>query len=103
MFSPETGEVLAAFDCGQYDFEVTGAVIGEVAPVNAFAKEAKFIFRQKAIGIQEFESFEEGPNQHLTVYLCNSCAKPRSEAEVAVGADEELEITAKAENLELKA
>ena len=102
-FSPETGEYLAAFECGPYDFQVTGSVIGEVTPVNRFGKEAVFSFRQKAIGIQEWESFEEGPSQRLTVYLCTECANPKTEAEIGTYADEELEIKAKTEELQLKA
>ena len=101
-FSPESGEYLAAFACGPYDFSVTGSVIGEVRPVNTFSKEAVFVFRQKAIGIQEWEQFEEGPDQHLSVDLCESCADPKTEGIVSA-ADEELEIKAKTEELELKA
>jgi len=101
-FSPESGELLAAFECGQYDFQVTGSVIGEVSPVNRFSKEAVFSFRQKAVGIQEWEQFEEGPVQDLTVFLCADCANPRTEAP-EIPADEELEIKAKTEELELKA
>ena len=100
-FTPETGPFLASFSCGPYEFDVEGAVIGEVSPVNKFSKEAVFTFRQKAIGVQEWESFEEGPEQTLQVYLCQSCENPLTEQEIS--GDEELEIKAKTEDLELKA
>ena len=100
-FSPESGEYLAVFECGPYDFSVTGSVIGEVTPVNKFTKAAVFAFRQKAIGVQEWEQFEEGPSQQLTVWACQLCADPKTEG-FGTPADEELEITAKTEELELK-
>jgi len=100
-FSAESGEVLAAFDCGADDFAVTGSVIGEVTPINKFSKEAVFAFRQKAVGVQEWESFEGGLNQHLTAHLCEDCENPLVNRGTA--ASEELEIKAKTEELELRA
>ena len=102
-FSPESGEVLAAFVCGPFVFEVTGASIAEVTPVNKFGKEAVFSFRQKRIGVQEWQSFEGGPEQALRVWACEDCSKPHGESGTYFNADEQLEITAKTENLELKA
>jgi len=99
-FSPESGEYLAEFVCGPFDFAVSGSVIGEVSPLNKFTKEATFSFRQKAIGVQEWESFEGGINQHLTVHVCEGCEKHGPEG---ISADEELVIKAKTEELELKA
>jgi len=104
-FSPATGEFLATWSCGEYDFSVTGSVIGEVSPVNKFSKEAVFSFRQKAIGVQEWGNFEEGgevigEEHRLKVHTCENCEN------LYLGpypADEELEIKAKTEELELKA
>jgi len=102
-FSPESGEVLAAFVCGPIVFEVTGASIAEVTPVNKFGKEAVFSFRQKRIGVQEWQSFEGGPEQALRVWVCEDCSKPHGESGAYFDADEQLEIKAKTEDLELKA
>ncbi|HUA10396.1 MAG TPA: hypothetical protein VMA83_00145 [Solirubrobacteraceae bacterium] len=101
-FSPESGEFLATFTCGPFDFAVTGVAIGEISPVNKFSKEAVFTFRQRAVGVQEWENFEEGPNQHLEVHECENCANPKTEG-LGVRGDEEVEIKAKGEELELKA
>lgn len=102
VFSPEVGEILAAFDCGQWDFSVTGATIAEVTPVNKFGKEAVFSFRQKALGEQEWQYFEEGPKETLSVHVCDDCADPTTEG-TGITSDEELIIKAKIEALELKA
>ena len=102
VFSPETGEALAEFACGSTDFAVTGSVIGEITPVNKFSKEAIFSFRQKAIGVQEWETFEGGEIHELEVHLCPNCIDPATES-LGIAGDEELEIKAKIEELNLKA
>lgn len=99
----ESGPYLAVFKCQNEYFWVTGAVIGEVSPVNKFTKEATFTFKQAGIGKQEWTKFEGGPTEVLEVTLCSGgCANPSTEG-IHASAAEETVATNKGEELELKA
>ena len=102
--SAETGEVLAEFTCGESEgFAATGSVIAQVAPVNKFTKEATFVFKQKGIGVQEWESFEGGLTDTLTTHICQTKGcNPITEGFTAASA-EEATFTNKGEELEVKA
>ncbi len=101
--SAEAGEVLASFTCPPTEFAVTGSVIGEVTPVNKFAKEATFVFGNGGIGIQKWKHFEEGPEDILETHLCEGCGNPLGPQQTEAKSLEETKATNKGEELELKA
>ncbi len=103
--TPESGEVLATFSCGPDNFAVTGAVIGQVTPVNHFTKEATFTFKQTSkVGVQEWPKFEEGPVQGLLTWLCEGAGcQPLLSGGTGLPSSEETLVVNKGEELELKA
>jgi len=106
---PESGEVLGKFACKEEDLAASGSVIGEVSPVNTFTKKATFAFKQKAIGVQQWEKFEEGVKDTLLAGLCEECSNPLEpgSGQVQARASEETtvvgELTTAGEELEVKA
>jgi hypothetical protein len=117
--SAETGGILASFQCShevskrEQEFEVEGSVISEVTPspkgvypVNKFGTEVGFTFKQKAIGVQEWEYFEGSPTQHrLITGICTACRAEGTTPlkEVQAESSEEAVFVNKGEELELKA
>lgn len=93
--SPETGVKLAQFSCvnsdaaqGQDAIAVTGSVIGEVSPPNAFTNTATFTFKQGSVGRNEWAKFQEWPETEtdlLTAHVClfnderTNCTEPITE------------------------
>ena len=102
--SPESGTELATFLCGPDSFAVTGSVIGEISPVNHFAKEATFTFKQSSeIGGQVWKHFEGGPEDTLKTFLCEETGCNPLEHGTGAKSAEETTVVNKGEELELKA
>ena len=103
--SPESGEALATFECGEDRFAVIGSVIGEISPANQFTKEATFTFKQTAeVGVQQWTKFEEGPEDILRTHLCAEAGcNPLEQAGPGGKSAEETVVVNKGEELELKA
>lgn len=100
----ESGEILATVHCANDTFAVTGSVIGEVEPANKFTKEATFIFKQKAIGVQEWSRLEGGPEDVLVPHVCEfEGCNPFGERSFTTQSSEETTVVNKGEELMLKA
>ncbi len=84
-------------ECGDLNVRVKGSVIGEIGPVNTFSKTATFTYEQSA-GKQKWEKFETGPKDTLITEECKGCVGGGEDASA-----EETLVTAKGEELELKA
>jgi hypothetical protein len=100
---PETGLYFAEFECGSGEeglhVRVTGSVIGTIAPINKFSKEATFSFKETN-GKQHPEEFEGGVKDTLISELCKGegCTPSGNNP-----SGEETIVTNKGEELELKA
>jgi hypothetical protein len=103
----ETGEVMAAFKCPSlgwvWEDEWAGSIIGEVTPVNRFTKEVTWTFKQKRVGVQEWEHLEGSPTDILLWGYCGQCAPRRPLEEVTSNGAIETTIVTKGEDLMLKA
>jgi hypothetical protein len=102
--SAESGEVLMIAHMGALTFAVTGAVIGEIEPVNTFTKDDTLTFKQSSkLGVQEWAHFEGGPEDTLLAHVCETeGCNPFKEGFTAEMAWETT-ITDKGEELMLKA
>jgi hypothetical protein len=63
------GGAFAEFTCGANTVQIAGGVIGQVSAVNAKATTTMTLGFEASGSTQRFESFEEGPNSHLTAEI----------------------------------
>jgi len=106
LITPESGTLLAKWACKEEDLAASGGVIGEISsPINAFTKEAVFLFKQKRIGVNAWQKFEEQPEVQLLAGLCEECSEPMEPKSggVQAPASQEIESVNKGEELMLKA
>jgi hypothetical protein len=95
VLSPETGTVLAEFNCEGLEIETTGSVIGEQkGDINVFSKTSENVFTVNGEGFQSVKSFEGGSNHELLSKINGSGPFPSGQQATAVNKGEELEIKA---------
>jgi hypothetical protein len=92
--SPESGTVLAEFNCEGLEIVTTGSVIGTIAPVNVFTKSEENVFAINGEGLQSIKKFEGGSNQELLSKINGSGPFPSGQQAEALNKGEELEIKA---------
>jgi hypothetical protein len=98
----ESGESLATLHCGTDNIAVTGAIIGEVSPVNELTKNLTVTFAQSGLGVQKWKKFEGGPEKTLVTHVCVSCSDPLKEGSTIESAME-MTLINKGEEVMLKA
>jgi hypothetical protein len=95
LLKPETGTVLAAFNCEGLEIETTGSVIGEQkGDINVFSKKSENVFTINGEGFQSVKNFEGGSNHELLSKINGSGPFPSGQQATAVNTGEELEIKA---------
>ena len=95
VLSPETGTVLAEFNCEGLEIETTGSVIGEQkGDINVFNKKSENVFTVNGEGLQSVKSFEGGSTHELLSKINGSGPFPSGQQATAVNTGEELEIKA---------
>jgi hypothetical protein len=92
--SPETGTVLAEFNCEGLEIVTTGSVIGTMSPVNVFTKTENTVFAVNGEGFQTVKNFEGGPTQVLESKINGSGPFESGQQAEAANKGEELEIKA---------
>jgi hypothetical protein len=92
--SPESGTVLAEFNCEGLEIVTTGAVIGTMSPVNVFTKTEDTVFSVNGEGFQTVKNFEGGPTQVLESKINGSGPFESGQQAEAANKGEELEIKA---------
>jgi hypothetical protein len=93
--SPETGTVLAEFNCEGLEIETTGSVIGEQkGDINTFSKTSENVFKVSGGGVQEPTAFEGGAKQVLESKINGSGPFESGQQATVVNKGEELEIKA---------
>ncbi|HEX4483248.1 MAG TPA: hypothetical protein VH081_05630 [Solirubrobacteraceae bacterium] len=92
--SPESGSVLAEFNCEGLEIVTSGSVIGTIAPVNVFTKAEFNVFAVNGEGFQSIKKFEGGSNQELVSSINGSPPLASGQQAEAENKGEELEIKA---------
>lgn len=95
LLSPETGTVLAEFNCEGLEIVTTGSVIGtQTGDINTFSKSSTNTFAVNGEGFQVVKNFEGG-STHVLESLINGSGPFESGQEAsALNKGEELEIKA---------
>jgi hypothetical protein len=95
LLKPETGTVLAEFNCEGLEIETTGSVIGEQkGDINVFSKTSENVFTINGEGLQSVKNFEGGSNHELLSKINGSGPFPSGQQATAVNKGEELQIKA---------
>ena len=95
LLKPESGSVLAEFNCEGLEIETTGSVIGEQkGDINVFNKTSENVFTINGEGLQSVKNFEGGSNHELLSKINGSGPFPSGQQATAVNKGEELEIKA---------
>lgn len=95
LLEPESGSVLAEFNCEGLEIVTTGSVIGrQTGDINTFSKSSTNVFKVNGEGFQEVKNFEGGATHVLESKINGSGPFESGQQAEAVNKGEELEIKA---------